>query len=290
MIWIALLSILGLALSSWVKWRVVATGIIFAAVFVPAGVGGIVSAVLRTKWGFLLNVPFMMSGLWQRLLGAPGFDAPDRLADHGHCRHAGAGLPAVRRHAECAHPRARGGARMNDQDRSFRKCLQVLRRSTRRESRFADHIPPGITTLVGTQWLRQDHADEPDDRVGAALQRLHFGAGPPPGDATEFFRDVGYCTQFDLFPRGLTGLAILDGQPDAARHDERSHGRRLTHEALERVQLGDAASRKIAGYSKGMRQKIRLAQAIAHHPRVLVLDEPLNGLDPMARAESHGIV
>ena len=44
--------------------------------------------------------------------------------------------------------------------------------------------------------------------------------------------------------------------------------------------------RKIAGYSKGMRQKIRLAQAIAHHPRVLVLDEPLNGLDPMARAES----
>ncbi len=47
-----------------------------------------------------------------------------------------------------------------------------------------------------------------------------------------------------------------------------------------------AARRKIDGYSKGMRQKIRLAQAIAHHPRVLVLDEPLNGLDPMARAES----
>src|SRR6202021_2750076 len=61
---------------------------------------------------------------------------------------------------------------------------------------------------------------------------------------------------------------------------------RLTMEALERVHLGDAAMRKIAGYSKGMRQKIRLAQSIAHHPRVLVLDEPLNGLDPMARAES----
>jgi len=61
---------------------------------------------------------------------------------------------------------------------------------------------------------------------------------------------------------------------------------RLAQEAIQRVQLGDAANRKIAGYSKGMRQKIRLAQAIAHHPRVLVLDEPLNGLDPMARAES----
>jgi|HubBroStandDraft_1064217.scaffolds.fasta_scaffold71996_2 ABC-type transport system involved in multi-copper enzyme maturation permease subunit len=70
-IWIALLSLLGLALSSWVKWRPVATGIIIAAVFVPAGVGGIVSAVLRTKWGFLLNMPVMMTQLWGRLLGEP---------------------------------------------------------------------------------------------------------------------------------------------------------------------------------------------------------------------------
>jgi len=70
-IWIAFLALLGLALSSWVKWRVVATGVIFAAVFLPAGVGGIVSAVLRTKWGLLLNIPVMMSNLWQRLLGVP---------------------------------------------------------------------------------------------------------------------------------------------------------------------------------------------------------------------------
>jgi ABC-type transport system involved in multi-copper enzyme maturation permease subunit len=78
-IWIAFLSLLGLALSSWVKWRVVATGVIFAAVSVPAGVGAIVSAVLRTRWGLLLNLPVMMSNLWQRLLGAP---APmnDRLS------------------------------------------------------------------------------------------------------------------------------------------------------------------------------------------------------------------
>jgi ABC-2 type transport system permease protein len=70
-IWIAFLSVLALALSSWVKWRVVATGAIFAAVFVPAGVGAIVSAVLRTKWGFLLNLPIMMQNLWQRMLGTP---------------------------------------------------------------------------------------------------------------------------------------------------------------------------------------------------------------------------
>ncbi len=77
-IWITLLSILGLALSSWVKWRVVATGLIFAAIFVPAGVGGIVSAILRTKWGFLLNLPVIMSELWQRLLGAPEVRWPDQ--------------------------------------------------------------------------------------------------------------------------------------------------------------------------------------------------------------------
>ena len=77
-IWITLLSILGLALSSWVKWRVVATGLIFAAVFVPAGVGGIVSAILRTRWGFLLNLPVIMSELWQRLLGAPEVRWPDQ--------------------------------------------------------------------------------------------------------------------------------------------------------------------------------------------------------------------
>ena len=61
---------------------------------------------------------------------------------------------------------------------------------------------------------------------------------------------------------------------------------RLTIEAMSRVSMGEAAHRRVAAYSKGMRQRIRLAQAIAHHPTVLVLDEPLNGLDPMARAES----
>lgn len=72
--WIAFLSIFGLALSSWVKWRVVATGAIFAAILVPAGVGAIISQVLRTDWGFLLNLPVMMALLWQRLLRVQGMN------------------------------------------------------------------------------------------------------------------------------------------------------------------------------------------------------------------------
>jgi ABC-2 type transport system ATP-binding protein len=152
-------------------------------------------------------------------------------------------------------------------------------------NRVSLSIPPGITTLVG-----------PNGSGKTTLMNLMTGLVQPssgkisvlgftPDNADEFFRVVGYCTQFDSFPRGLTGWDFLfDGltlygmsEPEAFR---------LAGEAIERVRLGDAAGRKIAGYSKGMRQKIRLAQAIAHHPRVLVLDEPLNGLDPMARAES----
>ena len=75
-LWIALLSLVGLAVSSWVKWRVIATGAIFAVVFVPAGIGGIAMAILRTKWGLLLNVPMVMTEIWQRLLGAPEFGDP----------------------------------------------------------------------------------------------------------------------------------------------------------------------------------------------------------------------
>src|SRR5262249_3405764 len=53
--------------------------------------------------------------------------------------------------------------------------------------------------------------------------------------------------------------------------------------ALQAVDLLDAADKKIAAYSKGMRQRIKLAQAIAHDPALLVLDEPLSGVDPLAR-------
>jgi ABC-2 type transport system ATP-binding protein len=146
-------------------------------------------------------------------------------------------------------------------------------------------LPPGITSLVG-----------PNGSGKTTLMNLMTGlirptrgmlsvAGLTPSDAYEFFRMVGYCAQFDSFPRGVTGWEfvcdslLLHGMSKKQAAD-------LTSEALTRVDLGQAAHRKVDGYSKGMRQKVRLAQAIAHHPTVLVLDEPLNGLDPMARAES----
>ena len=152
-------------------------------------------------------------------------------------------------------------------------------------NRISLNLSPGVTTLVG-----------PNGSGKTTLMNLMTGLVQPscgtisvlglkPGDADRFFREVGYCTQFDSFPRGLTGFEFLmDSLLLHGMHP--GEAMRLAQEALQRVKLTEAAHRKIAGYSKGMRQKIRLAQAIAHHPRVLVLDEPLNGLDPMARAES----
>jgi ABC-2 type transport system ATP-binding protein len=146
-------------------------------------------------------------------------------------------------------------------------------------------LPPGVTSLVG-----------PNGSGKTTLMNLMTGLVRPtqgsisvlgltPDQPEEFFRHVGYCTQFDSFPKGVTGYQFIH-QYLRLRGLTTFEAHRLTVEAIDRVSMGEAAHRKVAGYSKGMRQRIRLAQAIAHHPTVLVLDEPLNGLDPMARAES----
>ena len=146
-------------------------------------------------------------------------------------------------------------------------------------------LPPGITSLVG-----------PNGSGKTTLMNLMTGLVRPtqgrvsvlgltPEQPEEFFRRVGYCTQFDSFPRGVTGFEFIH-QLLRLRGLDGREAARLAGEAIERVNMREAAHRRVAGYSKGMRQRIRLAQAIAHHPTVLVLDEPLNGLDPMARSES----
>jgi ABC-2 type transport system ATP-binding protein len=152
-------------------------------------------------------------------------------------------------------------------------------------NRVSLEVPPGVTSLVG-----------PNGAGKSTLMNLVTGLLRPsrgrlsvldmdPNDPEVFGRKVGYCSQFDSVPRGATGRSFVTGWL-------RLHGlakgeaARLADEALSRVGMSEAADRKVAGYSKGMRQRIRLALALSHRPQVLVLDEPLNGLDPMARAES----
>jgi len=146
-------------------------------------------------------------------------------------------------------------------------------------------IPPGITSLVG-----------PNGSGKTTLMNLMTGLiRPSRGEIRilglrtdqpdELFRMVGYCTQFDSFPKGLTGYQFVYSYLRLFGFDH-SKSDRLAWRAIERVNLVEPATRKIAGYSKGMRQRIRLAQALCHDPRVLILDEPLNGLDPLVRAET----
>ncbi len=146
-------------------------------------------------------------------------------------------------------------------------------------------ITPGITSLVG-----------PNGSGKTTLMNLMTGLIQPTrgrlnvlGISTdnpqELFRTVGYCGQFDSFPRGATGYEFIN-QLLRVHGYNKKEAEEKTWRALERVDLTEAAQRKVDGYSKGMRQRIRLGQAIAHEPTVMILDEPLNGLDPMARAET----
>ena len=145
-------------------------------------------------------------------------------------------------------------------------------------------IPPGVTSLVG-----------PNGSGKTTLMNLMTGLVRPtrgrmrvldydPGEPEKLFRILGYSTQFDSFPKGLTGFQFVYSYLRLAGRDSQE-AEQLAWSAIERVNLTDAAARNVAAYSKGMRQRIRLAQALCHNPRVLVLDEPLNGLDPLARAE-----
>ena len=146
-------------------------------------------------------------------------------------------------------------------------------------------IPPGITSLVGPNGSGKTTLMN----LMTGLLRVSKGEirvlGVSPDRPQELCRLIGYCAQFDNFPRGLTGYQFLywflriRGMSDA-------ESERRTWAALQIVSMADSAHRPVAAYSKGMRQRIKLAQAIAHDPQVIVLDEPLNGLDPMARAET----
>ncbi len=146
-------------------------------------------------------------------------------------------------------------------------------------------LPPGITSLVGPNGSGKTTLMNLMTGLVRPTQGAISVMGMTPDQPEEFFRHVGYCTQFDSFPKGVTGYEFVS-QSLKLRGLTGVEVHRLTTEAIERVGMSEAAHRSVAGYSKGMRQRMRLAQSIAHHPTVLVLDEPLNGLDPMARAES----
>ena len=97
-------------------------------------------------------------------------------------------------------------------------------------------------------------------------------------------RLVGYCPDHDAFYEDLTGRQFVLTMAKLCGFG-RAESNRRTEAALDRVGMTDRADRKLRGYSKGMRQRVKLAQALLNDPRLLILDEPLSGVDPVGRQE-----
>jgi ABC-2 type transport system ATP-binding protein len=146
-------------------------------------------------------------------------------------------------------------------------------------------VPPGITGLLG-----------PNGAGKSTFMKVITGQlKPSKGTITVlgepiwqnpglYFR-IGFCPEQDSFYERMTGLewvtalVRLNGMTDAEASATASR-------ALEIVELTDAANKKIGAYSKGMRQRVKMAQALAHDPELLILDEPLSGMDPIARRKT----
>src|SRR5262245_650586 len=142
---------------------------------------------------------------------------------------------------------------------------------------------PGITGLVGANGAGK-----------STLLRLATGHLRPDLGTVRVFgtdtaraaakRHIGYCPESDSFYEDMTGRQFVETMARLCGFDRRA-ARERTAEVLAWVGMADRADRRVRGFSKGMRQRVKLAQALIHDPELLVLDEPLSGIDPIGRQE-----
>jgi ABC-2 type transport system ATP-binding protein len=108
--------------------------------------------------------------------------------------------------------------------------------------------------------------------------------GEEPSRSLEARRRVGYCPEHENLYDELTALEWVTCMAQLSGV-ERRRARGEAERALVEMGLADALRRRVRGFSKGMRQRTKLAQCLVHDPDLLVLDEPLTGVDPIARVE-----
>ena len=143
-------------------------------------------------------------------------------------------------------------------------------------------IPPGITGLIG-----------PNGAGKSTFMKMLVGELRPSRGAVQvlghepfanraLYRELGFCPQQDALYDHMTGHEFVTFCMRMAGFGKREAKERA-EQAMGQVHLTDVMHRRCAGYSKGMRQRTRLAQSIAHEPKLLIADEPLTGLDPVAR-------
>jgi ABC-2 type transport system ATP-binding protein len=143
-------------------------------------------------------------------------------------------------------------------------------------------VPPGITGLLG-----------PNGAGKSTFMKLVTGQlkpskgtikilGEPIWGNPALYHHIGFCPEQDAFYERMTGLGWVTALVTLNGFDP-AEAEAAARRGLEAVDLLDAAEKKIGAYSKGMRQRVKMAQALAHDPDVLILDEPLSGMDPLMR-------
>jgi ABC-2 type transport system ATP-binding protein len=150
-------------------------------------------------------------------------------------------------------------------------------------------VPRGITGLLGPNGAgKSTFMKLVTGQLKPSKGRVTVFGEPIWGNPALFFR-IGFCPEQDAFYDRMTGLEWVTALVRLNGLDDRA-ARTAASVALERVDLLDAAGKKIGAYSKGMRQRVKLAQAIVHDPELLILDEPLGGMDPIARRKTMRLV
>jgi ABC-2 type transport system ATP-binding protein len=141
----------------------------------------------------------------------------------------------------------------------------------------------GITGLVGSNGAGKSTLL----RLAAGHLRPDIGqvfvCGHPSWQP-EAKRHIGYCPDIDRFYEEMSGRSFVRTMARLNGY-RRTEANERSESALELVGMAGRASKRIRGYSKGMRQRVKLAQALVHDPQLLILDEPLSGIDPIGRRE-----
>ena len=148
-------------------------------------------------------------------------------------------------------------------------------------------IGPGVTGLLGHNGAGKSTAI----RLATGLARPDEGdvrvVGLDPRRSGDARGAIGLVPDGDGLWPGLTARGLVEA---CARLRGVRDARGSATDALAAVDLGDVAERDVKGFSQGMRQRVKIAQALVHRPRVLILDEPLNGLDPTQREAVIGLL
>jgi ABC-2 type transport system ATP-binding protein len=143
-------------------------------------------------------------------------------------------------------------------------------------------VPPGITGLLGPNGAgKSTFMKLITGQLKPSKGTIRVLGEPIWGNPKLFFR-IGFCPEQDAFYDRMTGLEWVSALVRLNGYSE-SEAATAANQALEQVDLLPAAGKKIGAYSKGMRQRVKMAQALVHDPELLILDEPLTGMDPIMR-------